>query len=273
MSIRPDDFRYISSIVKDEIGIVLDNGKEYLVESRLTPIAQSEGYASLEALVVAAKSAANKKLKQKLLEAMTTNETLFFRDGKPFDALKMDILPALIEARRSVRSITIWCAACSSGQEPYSICMLIKEHFPELANWNVKIKATDISSEPLAKARDGLYTQFEVNRGLPAPLLMKYFTRAGMKWQVKEELRSMVDFSMLNLLEPWVLAPRCDMIFMRNVLIYFDEATKRIIFGKVFDKLVSDGYYFVVLSGKCIKELRFIGLPRHSHTERSFFFT
>jgi chemotaxis protein methyltransferase CheR len=245
MSIRPDDFRYISSIVKDEIGIVLEGGKEYLVESRLMPIAQSEGYGSLEALVGAAKSGTNKALKQKLLEAMTTNETLFFRDGKPFDALRCDILPALIDARRQMRSLTIWCAACSSGQEPYSICMLIREHFPELSSWNIKIKATDISSEPLAKAREGIYTQFEVNRGLAAPLLMKYFTRVGMKWQVKEDLRSMVEFSTLNLLDSWAVIPRCDIVLMRNVLIYFDEQTKRIIFGKVFEKVVPDGYYFV----------------------------
>jgi chemotaxis protein methyltransferase CheR len=245
MSIRPDDFHYISSIVKDEIGIVLEGGKEYLVESRLAPIAQSEGYSSLEALVVAAKLASNKALKQRVLEAMTTNETLFFRDGKPFEALKTDILPAIIDARRPTRSLTIWCAACSSGQEPYSICMLIRENFPELSSWNIKIRATDISSEPLAKARDGMYTQFEVNRGLPVPLLMKYFTRVGMKWQVNQELRSMVDFSTLNLLDPWVVLPRCDIILMRNVLIYFDEATKRVIFEKVLDKVAPDGYYFV----------------------------
>lgn len=245
MSIRPDDFRYISSIVKDEIGIVLDGGKEYLVENRLMPIAQSEGYGSLEALVGAAKSGTNKALRQKLVEAMTTGETLFFRDGKPFDALRCDVLPALIDARRQSRCLTIWCAACSSGQEPYSLCMLIRENFPELSNWNIKIKATDISSEPLAKAREGLYTQFEVNRGLPAPLLMKYFSRVGMKWQVKEDLRSMVEFSTLNLLESWTVMPRCDLILMRNVLIYFDEQTKKSIFAKVFEKVVPDGYYFV----------------------------
>jgi chemotaxis protein methyltransferase CheR len=211
----------------------------------LAPIAQSEGLGSLAELIGAAKSAGNGVIRQKVLEAMTTNETLFFRDGKPFDALKMDILPALIEAKRLTKTISIWCAACSSGQEPYSIVMLIKENFPELVNWNIRIMATDISSEPLKKAESGLYTQFEVNRGLPAQLLMKYFTRVGMNWQLSEEVRKVVQFSKLNLLEEWPRTLGYDMIFMRNVLIYFDEDTKRKIFAKVINQLQPGGYYFV----------------------------
>jgi chemotaxis protein methyltransferase CheR len=245
MSINPDDFRYISTLVRDEIGIVLEIGKEYLVESRLAPLAQSEGFGSLEALVVATRSGSNRVLKGKVLDAMTTNETLFFRDGKPFEALRLDVLPTLIKQRASTRSITIWCAACSSGQEPYSLCMLIKENFPELAKWNIKIKATDISADVLDKAGSGLYSQFEVNRGLPAPMLMKYFTRVGMKWQISAEIREMVEFFSINLLEPWNKLPRCDIIFMRNVLIYFDETTKKAIFAKVRGQLVPDGYYFI----------------------------
>lgn len=244
MPITTQDFDYIRDVVRQSSAIVLDPGKEYLVESRLGPLARSQGIESISALVDQLRRG-SPTLKTQVVEAMTTNETSFFRDINPFEALRTTVLPDLLKNRGGERTLNVWSAACSSGQEPYTIAMTIREHFPELASWNVRILATDLSTEILAKAREGRYAQIEVNRGLPAPMLVKYFDRAGMGWQVKSDLKRLVEFKSMNLITTWPSMPRMDVIFLRNVLIYFDLDTKRQIFNQIAQTLRPDGYLFL----------------------------
>jgi chemotaxis protein methyltransferase CheR len=180
-----------------------------------------------------------------VIEALATYETTFFRDVYPFEALKDFIIPELIERRKGDRSINIWSAACSSGQEPYSIAMLIREHFPMLASWNMRLIASDFSSKILARARNGRYNQLEVNRGLGETLRNKYFEQLNNEWLLKEDIGRMVEFHQLNLIQSWSSLPPMDIIFMRNVLIYFDTQTKKAILGKVRQLLRPDGYLFL----------------------------
>lgn len=239
------DFDYICTLVRQRAAIVLDVDKTYLVESRLMPVARQAGLVSLQQLVAKLKAQSAKELQRQVVEALTTNETSFFRDVSPFEALKTHLLPALAAKLSPAQTLTIWCAACSSGQEPYSIAILLREHFPQLANGRVKIIATDLSTHILERARQGRYSQFEVNRGLPAMLLMKYFERQGLEWRVKQDIRSMVEFRPLNLLESWSVLPPMDIIFLRNVLIYFDVETKKTMLTKVRRQLKSNGYLFL----------------------------
>jgi chemotaxis protein methyltransferase CheR len=234
------DFDYIAQLVHRRSAIVLEPGKEYLAESRLEGIARDHGLASVGELVAHMRSGML-DLSDAVVDAMTTNETSFFRDAHPFNALRDTVLPELIEARRVARSITIWCGATSSGQEPYSVAMLMREHFPELASWQVRIIATDISPSMLERTRAGRYSQLEVNRGLPATMLVKYFTRDGMHWVVSEDLRRMVSAQYLNLNERWPVMPPFDLVLLRNVLIYFDVPTKQQILAKVRQSLRPDG--------------------------------
>lgn len=245
MAISSSDFNAISQLVRQRAGIVLEPGKEYLVESRLLPLARAEGFASLADLVAELRRLPTNRLHDKVVEAMTTNETSFFRDVHPFETLRTTIIPQLLSRRATERRLRFWCAACSSGQEPYSIALVLREYFPQLSQWEVSILATDISESMLSRARAGCYTQLEVNRGLPAALLVKYFQRQGMMWQVKEEVRRLVEFRSLNLMDSWSLLPPMDIIFMRNVLIYFDVETKKTILGKVRRSLRPDGYLFL----------------------------
>ncbi|MCZ7527731.1 MAG: protein-glutamate O-methyltransferase CheR [Acidimicrobiia bacterium] len=246
MPITTAEFDYIRELVRNRSAIVLDPGKEYLVESRLVPLARSEGLESIADLVSELRNGSGAgRLATQVVEAMTTNETSFFRDVHPFEALRSAVLPDLLKKRSGERALTIWCGAASSGQEPYSIAMTIKEHFPELGGWSIRFLATDLSTEMLEKARAGRYAQIEANRGLPAHLLVKYFERRGTGWQVKDELRGMVDYRPLNLIEPWPSLPRCDLVFLRNVLIYFDVETKRAILEKIRQVLRPDGYLFL----------------------------
>ena len=245
MSLASADMDFIRELVHDCAGIVIGQGKEYLVISRLEPLALSEGIESLEKLIKCLRKQTSGSLVHKVIEAMTTNETSFFRDVHPFEALKNDILPELIQKNSSSRQINIWCAACSSGQEPYCIAMLIKDNFPALQSWNVDIIATDISEKILVKARQGLYNTLEINRGLPAPMLVKYFTRDGSDFEIKKELRDMIDFREMNLTKSWSSMPAMDIIFIRNVLIYFDLDTKIEILGKMRKILKTDGYLFL----------------------------
>ncbi|HYC33213.1 MAG TPA: protein-glutamate O-methyltransferase CheR [Gemmatimonadales bacterium] len=245
MNIASGDFDFIRDLIRRRSAIVLEPGKEYLVESRLGAVAREEGFASLEHLVTELRTRPSNGLHRRVVEAMTTNETTFFRDIHPFDALRQAILPELIERRASQRQLTIWCAACSSGQEPYSISMLLREHFPALTGWTVRIVATDLSGEMLERARSGRYSQLEVNRGLPASYLVKYFRKQGLEWQLAEEVRRMVEYRELNLNEPWPGVPPADLVFLRNVLIYFDVETKRSILAKVRRVLRPDGYLFL----------------------------
>lgn len=240
------DFDYIRHVVRQQSSIVLESTKEYLAEARLLPLARREGMTSLGELVSRLRTEApTGVLHRQVVEAMTTNETSFFRDIHPFDALKDVILPELLETRKAFRTLRIWSAACSTGQEAYSISMLLKERFPELASWTVEIWATDLATHVLDKAREARFGQHEVNRGLPIKMLMKYFEKDGTEWIAKEDLRTMVTFTQLNLAERWPARPPFDIVFLRNVLIYFDQDTKKSILDQVQSILRPDGYLFL----------------------------
>ncbi|HET9772486.1 MAG TPA: CheR family methyltransferase [Acidimicrobiia bacterium] len=239
------EFTYISDMVRTRSAIVLEPGKEYLVEARLAPLVRELGLGSIGDLVAKLRQPSGAVLAERVTEAMTTNETSFFRDVAPFQALRSTVLPEVIRARAAQRRLRIWCAASSSGQEPYSIAMTIADGFPELSTWDVQITATDLSTAMVERGRAGLYKALEVNRGLPAPMLVKYFTKVGVDYQLKPELCSMVTFSELNLIGAWPAFPTFDIVFLRNVLIYFDVDTKRTIIGRVKRLLASDGYLFL----------------------------
>jgi chemotaxis protein methyltransferase CheR len=245
MAVTRADFDYLSKLVREQSAIVLEPGKEYLVESRLIPLARKEGFDSLGSLVASLRASKFNGIHRKVVEAMTTNETTFFRDLQPFEVLKQIVLPALIEKRSAERRLNIWSAASSSGQEPYSLAMLLREHFPALASWDIGILATDISREMLDRTREGRYNQLEVNRGLPAPLLIKYFQKQGLEWQISEELRRMIEVRELNLAAEWGRIPPIDIVLMRNVLIYFDTEMKKVILRKLRQVLSPGGYLFL----------------------------
>lgn len=245
MPITTAEFDYIRDLVRTRSAIVLEPGKEYLVESRLAPLARAEGHDSIAGLVVELRRPGSHRLQSQVVEAMTTNETSFFRDVHPFEALRAQLLPELIRRRSGERALRIWSAACSSGQEAYSIAITIREHFPELASWDVRIVGTDISTEMLERAREGKYAQIEANRGLPSKMLVKYFEHKGAGWQVKPELRSMLEVKAMNLVEPWGPLPRMDLVFLRNVLIYFDVPTKRDILERMRGVMRPDAYLFL----------------------------
>lgn len=240
-SVSAADFDYVRTLVRARAGIVLEPGKEYLVESRLAPVARAEGLGGIAELVAALRQG-RPGLETLVVDAMTTNETSFFRDIHPFDALRTQVLPQLIERRRANRELSLWCAAASSGQEPASICMLVREHFPELAGWRLRVLATDISPSMIERARQGRYSQLEVNRGLPARYLVKYFERQGADWQLKAEIRDMVEYRLLNLAEPWPTIGQMDLVFIRNVLIYFDRDTKKQVLQGIRKILRPDGF-------------------------------
>jgi chemotaxis protein methyltransferase CheR len=238
--LTPGDFNFLRELVRTKSAIVLEDGKEYLVQSRLAPLLRSEGIGTISEMIAALRSR-KAGLEGKVIDAMTTNETSFFRDIHPFDALRTTIIPELMEKRRSTRQLNFWCAASSSGQEPYSLCMMLKENFPELAGWQVKFLATDISPSMLEKSKSGKYSQLEVNRGLPAQYLVKYFERSGADWQIKSDIRSMVDYRLANLAEPMPTLAPLDIVFIRNVLIYFDKDTKKRILQGIKRNLKPDG--------------------------------
>ncbi len=239
-----DDFEFISKFIKEQAGIVLEPGKEYLVEARLNPIIKEMGLPSLERLINEVRIRATNDLKLKIIDALTTNETLFFRDTHPFQALKSTILPEILSKKQGEKKLNIWCAASSSGQEPYSIAMILKDHIENIKDWNIKFIASDISEKMLARAKTGIYNQFEINRGLPMHYLIKYFEKNGPDWQIKKEIRDMVHFEKINLMKPWSISAM-DLIFMRNVLIYFGIETKKDIFKRLEKTLHPDGYFFL----------------------------
>ncbi len=245
MSVTESDFNYISKLVLDRSAIIIEEGKEYLVESRIGPIAKSEGFDDIENLVNALRNNSSNGLQDKVVEALTTNETSFFRDVHPFEALKNNILPKLLKQRKSQKQLNIWCGASSSGQEPYSIAMLIHDNYPMLLDWNLTFIASDLSREMLDRCRSGEFTQLEVNRGLSAPLMIKYFEKNGLKWSIKKELRRMIDFQQINLAEPLPYLPKMDIVFLRNVLIYFDLEMKIKILNQIRSILQPDGYLFL----------------------------
>lgn len=246
MAITALEFDYITDLAKRNAAIVIDPGKEYFIESRLAKLVHSEGYKTLGQLIAQMKKDPGYgALHARAIDALTTNETFFFRDFQPFEALRQVIIPKLLEQRGAQKKISIWSAACSTGQEPYSLAMLLRENFPQLATWNVSILATDLSPTVLAQARAGSYNQFEVNRGLPAPLLFKYFLKQEDRWVVKDEIRNMIEFRPMNLIEPWPIFPPFDIVLIRNVMIYFDVPTKRAILKKIRACLQPHGSLFL----------------------------
>ncbi|MGO8720123.1 MAG: CheR family methyltransferase [Acidobacteriaceae bacterium] len=245
MTVNRAEFEYVRTLIHERAGIVLEDGKEYLIESRLSPLAEKEGFDSLTEYLGRLQRDAFNGSHRKLIHAMTTNETLFFRDIRPFELLRTRLIPDLIAARAAERHITIWSAACSTGQEPYTVAMMLREYFPQLQGWNVRLIASDLSTDVLARAIQGCYSQLEVNRGLPAKFLVKYFTRQGDTWQILDDIRQMIEFREMNLTEAWSFLPKIDVVFMRNVLIYFNQETKRKILSKVAPLLAQCGYLFL----------------------------
>jgi len=243
MSLAPEVFAFVRDHVRAESAIVLDTGKEYLVESRLVSVARELGHPDVDTFVRQLQRTRDPVQLRKVVEALTTNETSFYRDNDPFVALRQTVFPELAR-RRPNRRLRIWAAACSTGQEPYSIAMAVKET-PALAGFKVDIFATDLSEEVLEKARKAEYSQLEVNRGLPATTLVRYFQRQGVSWRLDPEVASMVQFSRLNLTRPFGPVGQFDVVFLRNVLIYFDVATKRDVLRRVRQVMAPDAYLFL----------------------------
>lgn len=237
----PANFDFIAAFLKDRSGLIITPDKLYLLDARLSPIARRMGHADLDALVGALQAPLADKLAGEVVDAMTTNETSFFRDRNPFEVLRTALLPGLSGRRASQRSLRIWSAACSTGQEPYSLAMLIRDNFPLLKDWRIEIVATDLSPTVLQRARDGVFTAFEVQRGLPIHMLVKHFDQVEQSWRIKPELRAMIDFRPLNLLGELGGLGRFDIILCRNVLIYFDQPTKTRILTRMARMLPSDG--------------------------------
>ena len=240
-----EDFEFITALLKKRSGLVLTRDKMYLLESRLTPVARTFGLGGLPGLIDAIRKRPDPKLVDEVVDAMTTNESFFFRDIKPFDQFREFVLPELLKTRATQRTIRIWSAACSSGQEAYSLCMILKDHAAKLAGWKIEIVGTDISREMLLKARRGVYSQFEVQRGLPITNLVKHFTQEGDKWTISAELRNMVQFREFNLLDDPRGLGQFDVVFCRNVLIYFDQETKAKVLHGIGGVLKADGYLYL----------------------------
>ena len=238
----PFDYEFLRKLLKERSGLDLSPDKQYLVESRLIPLARRVSLPGITELVQKMKAGSADALTADVVEAMTTNETFFFRDKVPFDHLRETMLPALLQARASRRALRIWCAASSTGQEPYSIAMCLKELGATLAGWRIEILATDLSQGVLEKSRAGLFSQFEVQRGLPIQLLVKHFTQVGELWQLNADIRSMVQHRQLNLLQDFGHLGMFDVIFCRNVLIYFDQDTKAGIFERLAKVVEPDGF-------------------------------
>lgn len=243
MTISSESFRFVAELVRAESAIVLDAGKEYLVESRLSPLARTAGVADVESYIRDIVKRRTPAALAAVVEALTTNETSWFRDSEPFSTLRNRILPDLAAARGS-QAIRVWCAACSSGQEPYSVAITALET-PQLASTSVEVVGTDLSQEMLTKARAAEYSQLEINRGLPAATLVKHFERSGIGWRVRPSVAASVSFRPLNLIRPFPAMGRFDVVFLRNVLIYFDAPTKRDILNRVRKHLAPDGVLFL----------------------------
>ena len=247
-------FEFVRTLVRKRSGIVLGMEKDYLIQARLTTLSRKEGFDSITELLDQTQSLLDQLdadcqhvLSEKVVEAMTTNETSFFRDQHPFECLRNYVLPDLLSRRAAERSLNIWSAACSTGQEPYSVAMVLQEHFPELHDWPVQLIASDLATKCLERGREGRYSQMEVSRGLPAPRLAKFFSRRGLDWVVHDDLRRMIDFQQINLLDLDLdlALPQMDIVFLRNVLIYFDKETSQQILGCIRRVLRPDGYLFL----------------------------
>ena len=245
MSLTPAAFDFVRQLVRREAAIVLEPGKEYLVEARLIPLAREAGAGTVDDYVVGLRRTPDSTACARVVDALTTNETSWMRDNEPFQALVSDVLPGVVAGRAGDRTLQVWSAACSSGQEPYGLAMLLADPL-KAAGWQYSILATDISQEMLDRAQLGTYSQLEMNRGLPAAMLVKHFTRTGTSWQVNPEMRRHIRFKRVNLAAPFPPGlPRFDVVFLRNVLIYFDAATKRSILERMRRVLRPEGYLFL----------------------------
>jgi chemotaxis protein methyltransferase CheR len=243
------DYGYLRQLVYGLSQNVLDPSRDYLFETRLTKLLRNQGMTQLDELVRHLKARKDPLLERSIAEAMTINETSFFRDGRPFELLRTELLPKLIESRRHTRGLRFWSAACSSGQEAYSLGMLLNEHFPLLASWNIRIEGTDICAEVVEKAQAGCYHRIEINRGLPARLIVRYFDHAGENWTVKPEVRKMCNFRQANLCSsplPFNRSDdRFDVIFLRNVMLYFSQETRKTLLAGIHKVLAPDGILFL----------------------------
>lgn len=238
----PPDYEYLRKLLRERSGLDLSADKQYLIESRLLPVARKAGLPGISELVQKMKGGGSTSIVSQVVEAMTTNETFFFRDKVPFDHFRDSIMPEILRARASRKSVRIWCAAGSTGQEPYSLAMCLKEMSAAINGWRVEILATDISQEVIEKSKAGIYSQFEVQRGLPIQLLVKYFKQTGEVWQINPDIRAMVQHRQLNLLQDFSPLGVFDIIFCRNVLIYFDQDTKINIFNRLAKATEPDGF-------------------------------
>ena len=246
LPVRRIDYAYLRQIVYEHSQNVLDPSQDYLFDARLARLLRDYKLAHLQELIQLLQSRRMPMLERAVAEAMTINETSFFRDVRPFDLLRTELLPELIEKRRNTRSLRIWSAACSTGQEAYSLAMLILEHFPQLATWNIRIEGTDLSAEVVDRAKTGAYHRIEINRGLPARNILRFFHQSGDEWTVKPELRALCNFRQANLCAAQLPFPdRFDVIFLRNVMLYFSQETRKKLMANVHRVLAPDGVLFL----------------------------
>lgn len=248
MQVTAEDIQTVSKLVAELCGIVLDETKGYLIQHRLSGVAEEAGCKSYSDLCYKLRAGTDKSLEMKIINAITTQETLFFRDDSPYQALQHKVLPELIDAREATpfpRRLRIWSAACSTGQEPYSIAMVLRELIPDIDQWDITITATDISDAAIDHASKGVYRAADIQRGMRMDLLQKYFTEQSGSWKTKDELRSMVAFRRINLLNKFPIYGPYDVIFCRNVAIYFNKADRQGLFQRLSEMLSSDGYLFV----------------------------
>jgi len=267
---NPADYEFVSSFLQQSSGLALGNGKEYLVKSRLIPLASTLGLDDLDHLVRELRGGRNHQLSTAVTEAMTTNETSFFRDKAPFEDLKKTLIPPLMKARSNLKKLRFWCAAASTGQEPYSLLMMLEESFAELKQWSVEVVATDIAQSMIDRAREGIYSQFEVQRGLPIQYLVKYFSQVSGGWQVKDSLRQRISWQKLNLLERFDNLGPFDIVLCRNVLIYFEVPMKRDILERIARLVRPDGYLLLgaaeTVLGICDRFERYRACPSAAYS-------
>jgi chemotaxis protein methyltransferase CheR len=242
MALSSASFEYVRAVLRQRSGYLLEDDKSYLVETRLLPLARQHGFSSVEDLLLCLRCRSNDEWLGELVEAMAITETFFFRDGQPFEILRQVVLPELMRRRAEVRSLNIWSAACSSGQEPYSVAILLRRHFPALSGWNIRLIASDLSNAMLERGRQGRYSEMEVSRGLPAELRGAFFQKQEQGWQIRDDIRRMVEFLSVNLIGSWHPLPPLDLVLLRNVLIYFDVPARQQILDKVRKVIQPDGY-------------------------------
>ena len=245
MPIKDDVFALLAKLLRDQSGLALPRDKEYLLESRLTPVARKHKFDSIDVMAQAIRGGQRRDIERDIVEAMTTNESFFFRDTGTFEIFRKTLLPGVLGAKTTNKSLRIWFAACSSGQEPYSVAMILEEERAKLAGWNIELVASDISNEMVQRCKDGLYSHFEAQRGLPIQLLAKYFDKEEQGWRIKAAVRERVKVRPFNLLESFAALGSFDFIFCRNVLIYFELATKRDILERMSRQLAREGALFL----------------------------